>query len=199
MLGDPGPQLFLERAQPEKEVLGLAHRRRRSGNHRHRVLELQRRVGGAAVLAGVAVLVRGGADGAFAADVAVRQEHAPLFVVGLRDEAAFDVARCLQAPVHLGGEFQVFRGMGRLVVVHADAKALEVPAMPLGHLGDESFGGNARRLGPAAWWACRERRWRRRRCSGAPACVGSAPRCRSGCIPPSAPGAAVRWRRAGRW
>ena len=195
----PRPEFFLECAQPKEEMLGFAQRGRGSGHHRHGIPEVHGRIGGAAVLAGVAVLIRGATGRALAAHVAIRQEHAPLLVVGLGDDPAVDVSVLLEAPIHLPGEFQVFRGVRRLVVVDADPESLENPSDALLQPRRPTLRGRCAPRRPATSSAFHGRRWRKRRCSGGRACAGIAPRCRSGCIPPGAPGAAVRWHRAGRW
>ena len=148
MVGHPRPEFVLERAQPKEEMLGFTQRRRGTGHRRHGVLQVHGRVCGAAVLARVPVLVRGPAGRTLAAHVAIRQEHLPLVVVGLGDDPAVDVPVLLQAPVHLRGELQVFRGVGGLVVVDADFEILEILSVPLGNLGDKGFGRDACLIGP---------------------------------------------------
>ena len=67
----PHPQEVLEIAELEKEVLRFLLHWRHAGEHRHRILQLGRRVRGAAVLARVAVLVGRAAARAGALDEAV--------------------------------------------------------------------------------------------------------------------------------
>src|SRR5690606_7423997 len=137
----------LELAELEEQVLGVADARGRAGQHRDRVLEIQRRVGRAAVLARVAVLVGLAADRAGAADVAVRQEHAALLVVGLLDDLGRDVARRLEAPIEGLGQLAVLLRVRGQVVVHADPEGREI-ALVLGGDGlDELLGAHARALG----------------------------------------------------
>jgi hypothetical protein len=74
----------------EEVVLGGAQHRLGAGDGRVGVLEVGGRVGGAADLAVVAVLVLGAALGAFALDEAVGQEHVLDRVVELLDGAGVD-------------------------------------------------------------------------------------------------------------
>src|SRR5256885_9174073 len=60
----------------EEKMIGRAQLRFRAGERRVRVLQLGGRVNRAAVLTGIAVLILGAADGAFAFDIAVGKEHA---------------------------------------------------------------------------------------------------------------------------
>ena len=92
----PRGQPLLERAQAEKIMLRFAPHRRRTAHHRDRILEIRGRVGRAAILAGVAVLIRRAADRADALDVAIGQKHFRGLVVGLPDAAPVDVAALAQ-------------------------------------------------------------------------------------------------------
>jgi hypothetical protein len=68
----------------------------------------------------------GAALGAFALDEAVRQEHLLDRIVGLLDGAFGDVALVAVALVDQGREVAVLVGVGRVVVVEADAEGVEV-------------------------------------------------------------------------
>ena len=96
----PLAQHRLEIAQLEEDVLRFAQHRGRARHRRDRVDQVGRRIGRAAVLAAVAVLVGRRAARAGALDVAVGQEHAGLLVIGLADDAPRDVARGRKRAVH---------------------------------------------------------------------------------------------------
>ena len=70
--GDPVLQHGLEIGQLEKEVQRFLGDRRRARHDRARVFQLGGRIGGAAILAAIAVLIRGTAAWAFAFNVAIR-------------------------------------------------------------------------------------------------------------------------------
>ena len=93
----------------EEIVLRLPGHRLRARNYRDRIDQVSRRVGLAAVFAGIAVLVGRLAERAGATHEAVGQEHAFLLVVGLFDRLGVDVARRLQGLEHLDRESLVFR------------------------------------------------------------------------------------------
>ena len=145
--GQPLAQEALEAPDLEEEVLGVAHLRGGPGQHRLRLLQVGRRVGGAADLAVVAVLVRRPAIGADALDVAVGQEHALGRVVELGHVAPRDVAAGLEARVELLGQFAVRGGVGRVVMVERHAERGEVALMAGLHAGDEGFGRDPGLLG----------------------------------------------------
>ncbi len=85
--------------EPEEVVLGALAHRRGARQRRVRIDQVGRRVDGAAVLAGIAVLILRMADRAFALDVAIRQEHLLHRVVELLDRLAVDQARRLELAV----------------------------------------------------------------------------------------------------
>ena len=89
-------QQGFEVAQLKEQVFAVALFRRGARDGRHRVDEFGRGVGGATFLAAVAILVRCLAARAGALDVAVRQEHTGLGVVGLTNGAAGDVTGRVQ-------------------------------------------------------------------------------------------------------
>ena len=142
----PFAQHRLEVAELEEQVLRLALDRARARQHRDGILEVGGGVGRPAGLAAVAVLVGGAAARAGALDVAVRQEHPGLLVVGLGDLAPGDMAGLVERLEDQLGVVAVFRRVRRVVVVEADAEGREA-LPPLGpHPGDQLLGADA--LGP---------------------------------------------------
>ena len=115
----PVAQVLLEVAQLEEQVLRIAQHRLRAGDGGDGVLQVGRRIGGAAVLAAVAVLVRRAAARAGAAHEAVGQEHAGLLVVGLAHAAARDGAALLQRLVQLAGIAPVLLAVRGVEVIEA--------------------------------------------------------------------------------
>ncbi len=114
------------RRQLEEQVLGPAQLGPRAGQRRVGVDEVGRRVGRAAVLAGVAVLVRRAALGAGALDVAVGQEHRLDRVVELLDRLGVDEAARVEPTVDVLRQLDVLGRVGRVPVVEADVEAVEV-------------------------------------------------------------------------
>jgi len=143
----PAAQKIRKCRETEKVVLRLPLYRCCARQHRARVDELGRRVGGPAGFAVVAILIRRCAAWAAALDVAVGQKQALFGVVELAHGAGCDMTVCLQSPVDEFRQLAVFGRMGRIVVVEADVEAFEVRAMfgidPL----DQSFRRFARFLG----------------------------------------------------
>ena len=95
----------------------------------------------------VAVLIRRPAARAVAADQAVGQEHASLWVVGLHDVALGDMATLAAQLVDALGVAAVFLAVGRVVAVEVDAEALEIRKMAALHLFDHRLGLLPPRLG----------------------------------------------------
>ncbi len=110
----------------EEIVVGLAQLRPGAGDGRVRVLQFGRRVGGAAGLAVVAVLVLGAALRALALDEAVGQEHLLDRVVELLDGAHLDQAGRLELQVDVVGAGAGLVRVRRVVVVEADVEAGEI-------------------------------------------------------------------------
>ena len=125
--------------KPEEVMLGLAQYRRGAGDDGARVLKLGRRIGRAAVLAVVAVLVRGAALRTFALDVALGQEHLLHRIEGLLDLARGDQALAVQRPVDRFRQRAVFGRMRRVVMIEADAEGLEVGLVAALDVGDEGL------------------------------------------------------------
>ncbi len=125
----PLAQQGAEVGELEEVVQGFLFDGPDAGDGGHGILQLGRRVGRAAGLAGVAVLVGGAAARALALDEAVRQEHRLHRVVGLGDGAGGDVAGVAQTRVDQFGERAVLVGMGAVVVVEADQEVGEVGAV----------------------------------------------------------------------
>ena len=82
---EPFAQQILELANGEKEMLGIAQHRLRTGHHRAWILQVGRCIRRTAVLAIVAVLVRCSTFRAFTTDVAIGQEHLLDRIVQLLD------------------------------------------------------------------------------------------------------------------
>ena len=122
----PLVQRLGEMRDADKVVLGLTQLRRRTADHRARVDEIGWRIGRAAVLTVVAVLVFGTALRAGALDVAVRQEHGLDRVVELLDRALVDVAAFVQCGVEALGQRSVAGRIGGIVVVEDDVEVDEV-------------------------------------------------------------------------
>ncbi len=144
---DPIAQHRLEAAEGEEEMFGLAPDGRAARERRARIDEISRRVGRAAGLAGIAVLVGRLATRAGPPYEAVREEHPRLLVVGLTHAALGDVARVLEPPEHQVGEMPVLGAMGGMEPVVADEEPLIVRAVLRRDAGDQGFGGDALRLG----------------------------------------------------
>ncbi len=115
----------------------LFFRRRRAGDYGDRVLEFHGRVGRAAVLAAIAILVGRAANRAFAADIAIRQEHLFLLVVRLLNRASTNVPRIEQAPVDFRRQLLILGGMGRHIIIDADPESGEIGLVACSDLGNE--------------------------------------------------------------
>ncbi|MOA03297.1 hypothetical protein D3C78_1227960 [compost metagenome] len=128
-------------------MLGVAQHRGGAGDRRARVLQLGRLVGGAALLAVVAVLVLGAALRAGALDEAVGEEHALVRVEVLGHRTGGDMPAIAQLQVDGGGQLAVFLGVGRVEVVEVDQEVGEVAAVLGLHAGDQRLRGDAFLLG----------------------------------------------------
>ena len=93
---------------------------------RTRVLQLRRRIGGAAGFAVVTILVSGTAFRALAFDEAVGQEHALFFVVILFDFTHLDEAGVTQIAVDGFGALAVFIAVRRVIQIEGDVETGEV-------------------------------------------------------------------------
>ncbi len=138
-VGEEGGQEVLELPEFEEVMLGGAHFRARAGDHRVRVLEVGRCVGGAAVFAVVAILIRRAAFWALALDVTIGQEHCLDRIVELLDRACADRTAHAQRGVDRRGDRLVLGALGRVVMVESDAEILEVALMGHLHRCDELF------------------------------------------------------------
>ena len=126
-LGEAAQERLAARVREAKEVvLGGAPLGLGAGDHRVGVVQLGGGVGGAADFARVAVLVLGAALGAFALDVAVRQEHLLDRIVELLDRAHGDEVARLELQVDVFTEGPVLGRIRRMVVVEADQETVEV-------------------------------------------------------------------------
>jgi hypothetical protein len=133
--------------QLEEILLGRLQYRGRTGEHRVRVDQFGRLVGGAADFAVVAVLVLGVADRALALDVAVGQEHALGRVVEAVDGLGVDQAGVAQLAVDTLRQLDVFRRIGRIPVVEGDVEAVQVLGAAGGDAGHEFLRRHAFLLG----------------------------------------------------
>ena len=109
--------------QPEKEMLGRLQYRRRARDCRVWTDEVGRRVQRAAVLAGVAVLILGAAFRAFAADIAVRQEHFLDRVEELLDRLGVDQPGVAELAIDVMRQREIGRRVGAAPVIEAEMKA----------------------------------------------------------------------------
>ncbi len=144
-----GPDLEKGFARPQLEevVLGVLAHRCGAGHGGHGIDQVGRAVGGAAGLAGIAVLILGVALRAFALDEAVRQEHLLDRIVELLDGARLDQALVLEFVVDVAGQLAIFVRVRGVIVVEGDMKTLEV-ALVLGvHALDQLFRRDAFLLG----------------------------------------------------
>ena len=144
LAGEPVAQQRPELAQLEEVVLRVAQHRGGAGHHRVRVDQVGGRVGGAAVLAVVAVLVRRTAVRAHALDVAVRQEHFLFGIEQLLDAAPGDVAGVAQARVDQRRQLAVLFRMSGVVLVERHAERGEIRLVAFADAGDEGLGRHAR-------------------------------------------------------
>ena len=122
-------QRLLECTELEEVVFGLAPHRSGAAHHRNRILQIRGRIGGAAVFAGIPVLIGGAANRADAFDVAVRQKHFGGIVVGLADAAPVDVAGLPLRQIHAVAQRLVLRRVRRTEVIHADQHVGQVALM----------------------------------------------------------------------
>ena len=136
----------------EEIMLGLAQLRRGAGNSRVGVFQFIRRVGSAARLAVVAILVGGAAFRAFAFNEAVGQKHLPGRVVILFDRARCDQAVFPQTGVNQVGVVAGFRRMRRVEIVKADVEAGKIAEMLIMHARDQRLRRDAFLLGAQHDW-----------------------------------------------
>ena len=92
-------------------------------------------------------MVGGGAFGAFAAHIAVGQEHSLFGVVQLHNRALGDEIVLPQRAVDADGQRLVFRRMGGVIVVKVHIKRGEIPHVGGAHSADELLGGDSLALG----------------------------------------------------
>ncbi len=142
----PLAELFAVSTQPEEIMLRLPAHRRRAGYHRDRVDQVGRRIGLAAVFAGVAILVLGFTVRTGAANEPVGQKHALLLVIGLLDGFRINVTGLAEPGEHLDDERLVFRGVRRVIVVELNPEIAKV----IGKLGRVPFRERFRRYSELA-------------------------------------------------
>ena len=141
MVGEPAAQVLLELRQVEEDVLRLARlERAAAAGGAVRVLEVGGRVGGAARLARVAVLLLLSAVRAGALHEAVGEEHPALRAPELGDLLAQERAALVELRVDVLAERLVFRRIRRVVVVERDLEVREIAEVAAVHLGDERLG-----------------------------------------------------------
>ncbi len=133
--------------QAEEVMLGDAPLGRGAGQRRVRILQLGCFVDGAAMFAGVAVLIRRAAARALALDVAIRQEHCLDRVVELLDRAHVDQAGVTQAAVDRLRQLDVLGRVGAVPVVETDVKAVQIRLSSAGNARDEGLRRDAFLLG----------------------------------------------------
>jgi len=133
----------LEGAEAEEQMFRFALDRTRAADDRHRIDQIRRRIGRAADLATVTVLVRRLAARAGPLDVTVRQEHLRLGVVRLADRPARDVAAAVERLEDPLGHFPVFVRMRRVEVVVRDQEVRVRRPVLGGDLLDQLLGRDA--------------------------------------------------------
>ncbi len=143
LLGDPPGDLGARLLQ----VHEIVQRRAPGGvflaQHAERVLQIRGIVGGAALLAGVSVLVGGPAAGAGTLDEAVRQEAPVLLAVILLDVLLVDQARLGQAREDALGVDAGLVGVGGVEAVEPDLEPGEVLEVTPVVFGDHLLWGDA--------------------------------------------------------
>ena len=144
----PLPEEALHRLELDEKVLGRADLGGGTGEGADRIDEIGRRVGGAALLTGVAILVGRSAARAGAADEAVGEEHPRLRIEELLDIAADDEPLVAQALPDLAAQAPVGVAVGAAVVVELDTEAGEVGEMVVAHRRDQIALGASLRPGP---------------------------------------------------
>ena len=107
-------------------MLGLPFHRAGAGQNRNRVHQFRRRIGRAAGLAAVSILIGRAAARTGAAHETVGQEHAFLFVVGLADGPALQMPTALQAPIDQVDQLPILARMGAAKIVEADVEGSEI-------------------------------------------------------------------------
>jgi hypothetical protein len=112
--------------QSEKEMVRRFQYGLGSRQGRIRIDEICGRIDDTADFARIGVLVLRVTVGAFALDVSVGQEHALDRVIELLDRLYVDQTGLLQSRVHVLGECDVLRGVGRVPVIEADVKAAQI-------------------------------------------------------------------------
>jgi len=128
-------------------VLGFAQHRGRAGDGRLGILQLGGRIGGAALLAVVAVLVGAAALGTGALDEAVGQEHLLVRVEILGDRTGGDVAVFAQLQVDGARQLAILFRMGGMEVVEGHAEVGEIGAVLALDVVDQLFGRDALAFG----------------------------------------------------
>ncbi len=131
----------------EEVMLRGSQFRLRTRQHRIRILQLGRRIHGAAHFTGIPVLVGRSAARALALHVAVGQEHALDRIEQLLDRADRDQLVLAQAHVDSLGQLGVLRRFGRVPMVEPDLETLQRARAVGSDLRDELLGRHPGLLG----------------------------------------------------
>src|SRR5437773_1690989 len=121
----------------EEVVLRRLQYRFRAGERRIRILQLRGRIDGAAIFAGVSVLILRSAVRALALDVAIGEEHAFHRIEELRYRFLVDESRLVELAVDVLRELGIFFRVSRVPVVERDVEPVEVLLAPLCDFRDE--------------------------------------------------------------
>ena len=113
---------------------------RGAGDHRHRVDEFIGCIGGAAMLAIIAILIRCLAARTSALDIAIRQEHVFDRVVGLLHGASGDVAAGQQPLIDQIRQGLVFVRMRGIEIVEANGEIGVIALVFLVYAGNQRLG-----------------------------------------------------------
>ena len=106
------------------------HDRRGTGQRRVGLLQLGRRIDGAAHLTRVTVLILCATLGAFTFDVAIGQEHILDRIVELVDGPCRNQPLIAQTTIDFLRKKMIFRGVGAVPVVERNMKAIQVGLSP---------------------------------------------------------------------
>ncbi len=124
-------------------MLRIAPHGRRPAHGRYRIAQVGRRVGGAAVLAGVAVLVGRPAVRTKSLHVPIGQEHFRRVVVCLANDPPVDEAGAAQRQIHAITDRTVLGRVRRAEIVEADQHVLEIALVFGVHALDQVLGGHS--------------------------------------------------------
>ena len=143
MLRNPLAKELTERFQLEKELIRRLANRGLPAYRAARLLQFARIIGYPARVARIAILLRRAALGTDPFDEAVGEEHPVMFAVELFHRHLPDGACFLHRGKDGFGEFLVFRGICRIVVVEGNLEVGEVGGMLGVAAGDELLRGDS--------------------------------------------------------